>query len=482
MTVAGAWLSPAVRAQVDETETVDIAGVSVSRPTLSPADLRTILADVRHHTETVLRQRPVDDIIAVLDAASAAWLDPAGPERRAALALLPMLTGFSPEMVDLAIDLEMKSSREADLRAVLASELGPGLVGALDAFVPCPRRPGRRVRALGPTVTGAVFSSNIPALPHLSVMRALLLKSGFVGRSASAEPVFLPLYLQTLHRLDPALARCCAALSWPRERTDLEQAFVAGIDAFVGWGGVEAERHFEAVVPRSVPMVFHGHRLGFVYLAAGAVRGDLAPLAAGIARDVATFDQHACLSPHVVFVDGRDDDADRVGAALADALQSLSHTLPPRTATDGRRAAVSQQRLVAEMEGAMTGGRMWQPDDHGPGWTVVRDTPAHFPVSPLDRWVTVVPVAGVEGLLVHLRPLAGRLQNAALAVPDPEAADRLREQLARLGVSRFCPPGAMATPSMVWHHDGQACVGAFVRWSDVESVAPGDLCPLLDRA
>ena len=58
-------------------------------------------------------------------------------------------------------------------------------------------------------------------------------------------------------------------------------------------GCLEAERHFEAVVPRSVPMVFHGHRLGFVYLGRGVLQeaGSMASLAAGIARDVAEI-QH----------------------------------------------------------------------------------------------------------------------------------------------------------------------------------------------
>jgi len=104
-----------------------------------------------------------------------------------------------------------------------------------------------------------------------------------------------------------------------------------------------------------------------------------------------------------------------------------------------------------------------------------------LPASPLDRWVTVVPLKDAAALLGRLRPLHGLLQNAALAVKEAIEADALREELALLGVSRMCPPGAMATPSMVWHHDGKACVGAFVRWADVESVAPGEVCPLLDR-
>ena len=159
----------------------------------------------------------------------------------------------------------------------------------------------------------------------------------------------------------------------------------------------------------------------------------------------------------------------------------LTAELPPRRASMGRLAALAQHRMVAEMDAAMSGGAVLRPEDGGPWWTVVVRPAEGLPASPLDRWVTVVPLKDAAALLGRLRPLHGLLQNAALAVKEAIEADALREELALLGVSRMCPPGAMATPSMVWHHDGKACVGAFVRWADVESVAPGEVCPLLDR-
>ena len=34
----------------------------------------------------------------------------------------------------------------------------------------------------------------------------------------------------------------------------------------------------------------------------------------------------------------------------------------------------------------------------------------------------------------------------------------------------------MATPSMMWHHDGEACLASMVRWCDHETSAPTP-CP-----
>jgi len=468
---AGWWLPPDLRERVEEVREVELGGVTVEVPGLDAETLTGLAAELAMRALTTLAERPVAEIIAVLDTAAARWLDPQAEGRRRALELLPAITGFSRPMVAESIDLEMRSSRAPDLWRVLHSELGDP--AALDGFVASASHPGGRVRAVGPGLVGAVFSSNIPALPHLSVMRALLVKSGFLGRSASAEPVFLPLYLDTLHELDPGIAGCCAALTWPRDAADLEAAFLGGIDAFIGWGGVDAEAHFRAAVPPELPMVFHGHRLGLAWVSQESLDGDLDALGRGLARDVSTFDQHACLAPHVVYVEGDLAAATRVAQAVARGLAAEAARLPPRVPDEGRLADLAQRRGVAELEAAMGLGALFVPDGGGPAWTVVVQQVDGFPVSPLDRFLTIVPVEGPHALVDRLRPLRGRLQNAAVAAPGPRG-DRVRELLARLGVSRLCSPGGMATPSMMWHHDGLPCVGSLVRWCDDERRAPGE--------
>ena len=80
----------------------------------------------------------------------------------------------------------------------------------------------------------------------------------------------------------------------------------------------------------------------------------------------------------------------------------------------------------------------------------------------------VIPVDGVDDLVRFLEPVSSFLQCAAVAGCDD--ADRAR--LARLGVSRLCPPGRMGTPTMVWHHDGEGCLASLVRWCDEETRMP----------
>jgi len=101
--------------------------------------------------------------------------------------------------------------------------------------------------------------------------------------------------------------------------------------------------------------------------------------------------------------------------------------------------------------------------------TVVVERLEHFLPSPLDRFARVVPIQNASELLDYLAPVGSLLQCAAVA----GASSELKRILASLGVTRLCPPGAMGTPSMIWHHDGRPCISDLIRWCDDELFAPG---------
>ena len=473
MTVRGWFLPRALRSIVAEERVHTLGGVPVSMPVLAPDQLATIGAHLAGARDRVLAERSVDSIVAVLDALAEAWLDDDTPERQRALEILPRITGTSAAMIRESIDLEQASSRADHMERALRSEFGNPAV--LDGFVDNPLLGGGgQTMAVGPTLTGAVFSSNIPALPHLTAMRSLLVKSAFWGRTSRREPTFLPLYLSTLERLDPDLAACTASLWWPREARELEEPFLAASDCFVGWGGPEAEAHFrEAVLPET-RFVFHGHRIGFAIVDADSATDDVAR---GLARDASLFDQQACLSPHVVFFRGDLREATAFGSCLANHMEACAVELPGRTLTPGEAAAIQQFRGAAEVGEALTVGRLFTPADGTLTWTVSVEASERFSASPLNRCITVCAVPNWDEAMHALRPLSPWLQNAAIAVSTDEAPS-LKTRFARLGVTRLCAPGLMATPSMMWHHDGEACLASMVRWCDHETLRP-DAVPKL---
>jgi hypothetical protein len=477
---AACWLPPALREVIDampggstlyaKRYEHDDASIEVVFERLSPEALDRVIAFLRLQHRDVLVRRSVQDIVDVLDRAAAIWLDPAYPPRREAIAEISFITGFSPEMVAHAIDEEQVSSRGPHLVDALQNELGDP--SYLDQFRPNPRTGGLS-RAHGPGLVGAIFSSNIPALPHLEIMRSLLVKSACLGRVSAGEPIFLARYAQTLHELDPALASCLAIVYWERGDDDSERRFLSAIDYLVAYGGDAQIERLQRMRPPALDGTWHGHRLGFTYVTREALAAgqDVPKLARSIAYDFTIFDGFACLCPQVVLVEQAGDISPRAFAErCAEAMASWARDLPPRRFDLGDAARRDSFAALCRMSDAIE--VIAAPADGS--YLVTLEALDRIDPSGGDRYVRIVPVRGPADLDRLVAPLPRHyLQCAAIAAGGAAARHHeLRERLAGWGVTRIVPPGIMGRPSMMWHHDGVACLGRMVTWCDHELVVP----------
>ena len=350
------------------------------------------------------------------------------------------------------------------MRRALDRELGSRQ--ALDGFVSTAKG---RSTATGPEVIGGIFSANIPALPHLTVMRSFLVKSACLGRVSRGEPLYLPLYAQSLAEIDPELSECLAVIHYDRDDDALADAFLGGIDHVIAYGGDAALSQIKTRLPYGVRGTWHGHRMGFAWIGREAMSASgVDGLAEKVAYDFSVFDQHACLAPQAVYVEeGGDVSPVEFAKRLAVAMDAQSRALPPRNLLAEEAPALRSELELVRMEAAMGDAVLLA--DSLQSAVVVRPLEQLRP-GPLDRFVTVVPVTCSEDVFAQLRPVRQYLQCAAVAgIGD---ADRL--ELARMGVTRLCPPGAMGTPSMVWAHDGRWCLSDLVHWCDEETIPPGD--------
>jgi hypothetical protein len=477
---AACWLPPDLRAAVEampggstlyrKRYDRDDEHMEVVFEQLSPAALEHVVAFLRRRRREVLARRTVREIIEVLDRAAVKWLDPAYPPRRDTIAEIAFVTGFSPEMVAHAIEEEQVSSQGPHLLEALRNELGDPEF--LDGFRPNPRTGGLS-RAHGPGLVGAIFSSNIPALPHLEIMRSFLVKAECLGRVSAGEPIFLRRYAETLHELDPELASCLAIVYWERGDDERERTFLRAIDHLVAYGGDAQIGRLMAARPHDLEGTWHGHRLGFVYVTREALAAgqDLRTLARAITYDFAIFDGFACLCPQAVLVeDGGDSSPLALARLCADEMARWSRELPPRhldLAGAARKQGFAQLCMMSDTVEVIAA-----PGDGS--YLVTLEALQRFEPTGGDRYVRIAPVSGRADLERLVGALPRRhLQCAAIAAGGAAARHHeLRELLASWGVTRIVPPGIMGRPSMMWHHDGVACLGRMVTWCDHELVVP----------
>lgn len=483
------WFSPALKQSIDAlpggsttfVKRYERAGqtVDVSFQRLSLEALNTVVSFLRERQNKILRERTVQQIVDILDLAADRWLDPEYGPRRQATAQISAITGFSPEMVSHSIYLEQISSRGPHLIQALKNELGDPAF--LDGFQPNDRLGGFSY-AQGPGLIGAIFSSNIPALPHLEVMRAMLTKSACLGRVSAGEPIFLSLYAQTLQEIDPDLASCVAVIYWERDDYESEALFLNSIGYLVAYGGDQQIKRLLKAKPPSLEATWHGHGVGFTYISKDALTKTAAQeIANKVSYDFTVFDGHACLCPQVCFVETGGEVSPREFASIcAKEMADWAIKLPPRNLNLSEASLKYRLREISLMRDSIDGELqvVAAPEDNS--FLVIFGRLDEFEPSPLDRFFRIAPVEGLADVEKLISPVKEYLQCAALA--SGEATNRrlvLYRELASWGISRIVPPGIMGTPSMMWHHDGNSCLGKMVSWCDNELMLPEEL--LLER-
>lgn len=388
---------------------------------------------------------PDDELLAAWSATVGRFRDPQAAERRAVAAALPALSRLSPE--GLAAGLEavlggVDGGPAARLLGEAAARTSEGAAGR-----------GRRSEAAGGPVL-VVLASNLPALAVQPLLPLLALRRPVLLKSPSAEPLFAPAFVAALGAQAPVLARAVAAVTWPGGDRELEAQVLAGVERVIAYGDDDALADLARRAPGKV--LGYGPKTSLAVVARDAVG---AATAAGLARDVALFDQRGCLSVVAVYTDG---DAVALARLLAEALAALAARWPPGPASAGELAGVQQVRLEAVLRGLDVvpvetlqvgksgGGSQAAGPLLGAGSVVVEPTAAFRP-SPGLRTVRVHGIEDLAALPDLLAAWRGRLQGVALAGNDAWA---LAGALTSLGISRCAAPGDLQSADASWHNGG----------------------------
>ncbi|MDP9312549.1 MAG: acyl-CoA reductase [Chloroflexota bacterium] len=473
-----AWLLPGL----DPEEVIDwytVPDVSVDDqplrfPRLSSGQLEQVLDRLTAARQQYLVTATTRQLIDLIDATRARWLDYTFPWRAAAERILPTITGYTLAMVRRGLDDYLSLFKRDNLKALVRAELGD--LDILDQFRERRIVPGRS-RAFGPALTTHVFSGNVPGLPAQSLIAALLLKSASFGKLAAGEPVFAGLFARSLIELEPRLSDCFAVTWWPGGAApEVEAIAFARSQAVIAYGGETAIRSIAERIPAGVRFLPYGHKLSFGVIGREGLINEIKArqLASRAAYDVAKFDQQGCVSPHLFYVEAGGEISPHSWARLLAAeLARFGRNMPRGRLAPSDSAAVASFRRDVDFRASLDPDALallTAPDADG-GATVVFDADPTFTGSCLNRTVLVKPLAQAEAIIELLQPVRAFVQTAALAL-DPLRRDALAGRLGAAGVTRICPLGKMPDPDLAWHHDGRFNLLDLVYWADIEEGYP----------
>jgi hypothetical protein len=432
-----------------------------ARPTLEGwADLAAGLTAAQRK----LAATPIATIISAIDAVSRSWADRSYPLRQNALAAVVRATGFSSEAVERSFDVELRNYRAESLVRTLERELGNAEV--LDGFVP-DRPLGGHSYAIGPTITLVVLTGNVPGLPALSIVRALLLKSAVIAKVASGEPTFAAFFARSLSEQLPLLGAALAVSYWQRDELDVLDAALRVSDAVIAYGSDQACATIRARLRGDQRYVEHGHKLSLGLVTLDYLRAlGVDEVARRIALDVSTFNQHACIAPQAYLVEDRHGSARELASAIARALAQYAEECPLGELAEADAAALQLRRAAAAWQAASQPvAGLWCASTLD--WTV-QLTDQLLPLSAAgNRDLRVVACTGLSDAVDKIAPIGKHLQNVGVGACGSQLFESALA-LARIGACRISEPGHMAEPSLIWRHDGELCLAQLVRFCDIE--------------
>lgn len=396
--------------------------------------------------------------------ASRRLAEPGDPLRQLAEAALPDVTGYSPAMIRLILDRAAADWDERTLLALLNAEL-PG--DPLDRVI---RHPVTRARimAVGPRLAFHVFSGNVPGVAVTALIRSLLVKAATLGKTATGEPLLPVLFARALESVDAGLASCLAVTHWPGGQSLVEDEALVAANVVVTYGGGDAVRSIRSRAPVTARIVEHGPRVSVGLVGRDSLRTDAMARAAAarVAWAVSLFDQHGCVSPHVIWVENGAVDSHAFAHRLAEAMDLLAVELPRGRLSAAEAVAIHEERTRAEFR-AIEGEDVEVLEGRDASWVVIHDASPAFEASCLNRTLRVKPVARLEDVPELIEPLRGFVQTVAVE----GAGERIRElafRVARAGATRITDFERMPWPPYAWHHDGGGPLLELVTWVDHE--------------
>ena len=423
--------------------------IKINIPKLSKEDFEKIKQT--KEVSDSLHELSSDEIISFLQKVREKWKK-GNKLRDMAQEYVQESTGYSKEMVDFALQQIEDFLSEDYLNLLLESELGnkklvDNWLVRGEAYVHCQPK-------------GAVLhilAGNAPVISVVSLLRGLLTKNISFLKMASEDLVTLSHFVQTFREVDPEhpITKSVSVVYWKHSNTDLLGRFIEISDILCVWGGGDAVQTIKDHSAGKEVLEF-GPRRG-IQLIGKEVFSDkesLKEAAKKAAHDLVIFDQEACFSPQICFIEGSKEDAKKFSEKLENALLDEGSKLPKGIKSLQHSASIGHMKSYSNF----LGNEIFHSKNKD-YMLIITEKIKHTKSHPLGRTLFVIPVSSFDEILEEFGS-----ETQVVAVEPFSRAYKLRETLTRNGVDRITHLGKMPYFAAGAPHDGIYPLARLVRW------------------
>jgi len=400
------------------------------------------LCQVLKDRRVVLQSYSVDELIALISAASRRWFEADSPVLPLSQAGLVFLRSFcsSTSLRQLADDSLKLGRGELD------GFRGKGFLGR------------RMQRAVARGLVGHWLAGNVPLLGMLVLTQSILARNANIIKVAKNNASVLPLLLESFRGLTiktragkilrgDDILETIAIIYFDRSDHQSAETLSLECDVRLAWGGRDAVESVMNLPRRfGTEDIIFGPKLSYMVIGREALHSARAvrKLARGASIDASVFDQYACASPHTIFVEqgGHCASPREFAAQLAEQMQRTSLRIPKQPVDDDTAAQITARRLQYEFSGDIWASR--ETSD----WTVLYDEHQLQTLADpcYSRVITVSPISDAMSAAEFAHH---GIQTVGLALSS-ERKQQFASVAAMKGAERFPDIGRMTLFDTPW--------------------------------
>ena len=318
-----------------------------------------------------------------------------------------------------------------------------------------------RVRAFPPRLVH-VLAGNAPGVAAQSIVRGALVKGVHLLKLPSNDLFSATAILRTMAQVAPnhPVVRSFSAVYWRGGDQAIESMLLRPqyFDKLVAWGGESAIRGAKNYIGPGFELVSFDPKtsISFIGREAFADEETLARVAELAGHDATPFNQSACVSSRIQYVEADQEQANRYCELLQQQLGVERRTC----SVVGPQVPAALREEIEMLRHLEPMYRVWGTYD-GRGIVIRSDDQVDF--HPDGKIVNVVPVADLQDAVRN-----ATIATQTVGVFPPGRKADLRDALAAAGAQRVVSLGSALGPAPGLPHDGFWPLHRFVRWVNDE--------------
>ena len=327
----------------------------------------------------------------------------------------------------------------------------------------------KRVKAQPKGIVCHWIAGNIPTLALFSLFQSLLVRNGNIIRipNQSVYPIstLLKLFSElTFEDLKGSeILKSVAIVSFPSNNKDLNNQMSLIADARIVWGGSVAVKAIQGLEHREhCEDVIFGPKYSFSVLDKKVlINEEINKFIRRFVNDVVAFEQSACSSPHIFFIETTEKNLiTKVIDLFKTELERMKTVLPKQTISQ----LTSTQIINKRAEYALSQEKSVYCSKSN-DWTILFDSKIQLEEPIQSRTIWIKPV---QNLLDITELITRKVQTIGCAILDEEKFYKFVDSATLKGVARCVAPGQMNIYDSPW--DGIYLLQRLVNWVTVVSI------------